>query len=223
MGKLHGGIRTENIKPPGLDPAALYVLLPYQLGQPQVASSNNAATFQGSNLLTATSIGSTTSASGTQPDLPRNIRYQVTISGDATGMISAGTISVAGLNVANGAITETIALSAIASATSVEGTKVFASLNASAITVSGYLLATASSTRSNSISVYLGWGARIGLPNSVQSSGTKCIPAVYFESTNAVSRDTAYTVHTGDRGQAAIECSAYATNRGLLVYQFLNR
>jgi hypothetical protein len=223
-GKMHGGIRIDNLKPPGLPAAALNAIAIYPLQNPAVAASNNAATFQGSNLLTATSIGSTTSASGTQPDVPRNLRYEINISGDATGMVSAGTLNVAGLDISGRSMTETVALTHIASAGSasyVQGTKVFASLNASALTVSGYLLATASSTRSLSISMFLGWDNKVGLPQSIQSSNA--VAALYLRSTNAISRVTGFTCHSGDIGQAAVEYGTLATNRDLVAYVFQNR
>ena len=222
MGKLHGGINDSQIQPPGLSPAALDVLMPFDLGFPIASASAAVYTAQGSNLLTATAIGSTTAAPGTNLDVPRNMYYEINISGDATGMVASGTLSIAGSDIRGSAITETVALTAIAAAGSasfVRGTKNFGSLAASAITVSGYELATGSSTRSNSISLYLGHGNIIGLPQEVQS--TNAIPYAWI---GTAPQPGSYTLQTGAVPTAGVSMSnALDSGSRLRVLMFLNR
>jgi hypothetical protein len=199
----------------------LAIMLPVPLGQPGVASSNNIVTFQGSNLLTATSIGSTTFASATQPiGGARNLRYEINISGDATGMVSAGTLSVAGSDIQGNAITETMALTdicSVGSASFKEGSKCFMSLAAAAFTVSGYLLHTGSSTRSLSISVYVGHGNVVGMPNSVQSSNAIKYAQLYN------SNRTDVTAVTGNIPNAGVSITGLNLTNPLIVYQFMSR
>lgn len=221
MGKLHGGIRDQNIKPPGLSAAALDVLMPIDLGFP-IASLSAAVLTAGSALLSATAIGSTTAAPGTNIDVPRNLYYEINISGDATGMVASGTISVAGSDIRGSAITETVALSeiaAIGSASFVRGTKCFGTLAASAITISGYELATASSSRSKSISVFVGIGSHVGVPASIQSTGA--IPYAFIGTLNQVG---SFSVITGDIGTAAVSFSnALATNTPVHILRYVSR
>lgn len=224
--QLRGGIQDQNIKPPGLGPAAHDIVILAVHGRPTAAVSNIIAT-QGSVLLSATTVGSTTFAAGTQPDFARNLIYEINISDDATGMVSAGTLKVNGWDLASNTMQETVALTDIASAGSasfVNGTKCFQSLSGSAFTVSGYLLATASSTRSRSISLYVGAGSKIGLPNACQS--TNACPAVYLGST--VQGTASCTVATGAVGVAGVSFSnAFSSGSDsegqVVIYQRLNR
>jgi hypothetical protein len=228
MPKLRGGIQDQNIKPPGLSPAALDVVVLAIHGRPTAAASNEVATV-GSVILSATSVASTTFAAGTQPDFARNLIYEINISGDATGMVSAGTLTVNGWDLASNTCQETVALTHIASAGSasfVNGSKCFQSISGSGFTVSGYLLATASSTRSKSISLYVGPGSKLGLPNSVQSSNPSACPAVYLGST--VQGSASVTVVSGNVGDAGVSFSnAFSSGSDsegqVIVYQRLNR
>lgn len=192
------------------------------LGSHRASGSANVYTAQGSNLLTATAIGSTTAAAGTNIDFPRNLAYEINISADATGMVASGTLSVAGWDMASVAITETVALTDVASvgsASYVRGTKVFARLSASALTVSGYELAAGSSTRSNSISLYVGEGNIIGIHQSIRS--TNAIPWAWIGTAIQVG---SFTVQTGDVGTAGISMSnAVASGTPVRVLRYLSR
>lgn len=222
MPKLRGGIGDPQIKPPGLGPAAHAVLLPFYLGYPAVSHSSTIYSSN-SGLLSATSIASTTFAAGSQPVFCRNLVYQLSISGNATGMVSAGTLSVQGWDMASNTISESVALTAVAAASTdlVQGTKCFQSISGSGFTVSGYLLATASSTRSKSISLYVGAGNKLGLPNSVQS--TNAVPMVWLGSANQTGSYTVVAGNVGDAGISLSNALSAGSAGNVLVYQWLNR
>jgi hypothetical protein len=175
-----------------------------------------------SGLLSATSIASTTFAAGSQPVFCRNLVYQLSISGDATGMVSAGSLTVKGWDMQSRTLSESVALTRVAAASTdlIQGSACFQSISGSGFTVSGYLLATASSTRSRSISLYVGAGNKLGLPNSVQSTGA--VKQVWLGSANQTG---SFTVGTGDVGIAGISLSnalSAGSAGNVLVYQFLN-
>ena len=221
MTKLRGGIQDDNLKPPGLGPAAHNVMLPFYLGYPAVSHSSTIYSSN-SGLFSATSIASTTFAAGSQPVFARNLVYQLSISGDDTAMVSAGSLTVKGWDMQSRTLSESVALTRVAAATTdmIQGSACFQSISSSGFTVSGYLLATASSTRSRSISLYVGAGNKLGLPNSVQSTGA--VKQVWLGSANQTG---SFTVASGDVGVAGISLSnalSAGSAGNVLVYQFLN-
>jgi hypothetical protein len=108
-------------------------------------------------------------------------------------------------------------IASVGSASFVRGTKCFASLAAVALTVTGYLLHTASSTRQLSISVYIGHGNVVGLANSVQSSNAIPYAILY----NSIRSDV--TCQVGDVPTAGVSITGLNLTNPLMVYRFLSR
>lgn len=197
----------------------------------KAAATNNVFTKGG-----VVSTINASSAAGTAVDFPRNLQYQMSMTGGtASGtVVSAGTLAVYGL-IANGSTaSESVAFTSLASqSTAVQGTVCFAQVNT--ISFSNFLLATAGSTNSASISLSIGVGNKVGSPIAIKQNGQSAyptpIPFAYIgtsvqttvSATSATSNNV-FTIVTGSVGIAGLSLSnALATNTPIGWFHQVNR
>lgn len=213
----HGGIRDGSIKPPGISPRKLNVLAPVFVGYPK--ASGTALVFTTAGVGTPSTA---TYAPGTNVDYARNLLYQMSVSGGSAVSASfGGSLYAIGSDIKSKTIAESVALSNIVSAGTdgIVGTKCFASIASTGLSLSAYSLASGYSSRSASISFYVGIGNIIGMPQSVRSSNFAA--RVQLGTDNQVG---SFTVKTGDIPTAGISLSnAVGTGSLLIVSAFLNR
>lgn len=218
------GLGLSNQRP-GLRPEVINWNAPLVLGSYKAAATNVVFTKQ-----TFASTINATSAPGTAVDFPRNLQYQMSLTNGtaSSAMISGGTFVALGLLDNGSTVSESVAATRLASAsTAIQGTVCFASV--ATISFSNVSLATASSSASNSVSFSVGVGNKVGIPWAVKQSnafpfawiGTSYQPTT---SHTGSSSSNAYTVVTGSIGTAGISFSnALATNTPVLVRAILNR
>lgn len=199
-------IIERHIASQGLGPAVLNVLDPIFLGP--LKASAIAAVF---TKQTFASTINATSAVGTQPDFPRALLYQMSLTNGtaSSAMVSGGTFVVDGFDAAGRNLRETLAFtSAAAQSTTFNGTAIFASLKTDGVSFSNFSLATASSSASASVSFSVGVGNIAGLPLPVPAAGTvagdngraAAVPYMFL----GTSAFTNYTVVTGAIGAAGV-------------------
>lgn len=211
-------IVDRHIDPAGLGPTAHNIILQEVVGSYKAANTNNVLT---TNSL-ATAFNNTI-AVGTNIDFPRNLTYVMSISGGSASSagISGGTIVIQGLDIRNSAISETIGMQALASLGTAgsAGAAIFASINTNGISFSSYLLHTSYSLTSNSVTIGIGVGNLVGLPNAVRSSNA--VPQAWIGTLNQVG---SYTVVPGPIGSAGVSFSnALATNTPVAVIRMMTR
>jgi hypothetical protein len=128
-------------------------------------------------------------------NVPRNLQYQLTFTNNSTEMLSGntGTFVFSGTGLNGDTISESVAISDVASASNVglQGTAIFSKVGAN-YTVSSWSVV-ADSASSKSITFVVGGGLRIGLPVSI--SATNAVPGAWI----------AMTVITGGVNTAAIQ------------------
>jgi hypothetical protein len=189
-----------------IDQSKMNLLLPVQLGMPIVESSNNVATGGSANLGSATSYASltvTVGSGGTAGgvNVPRNLQYQMTFTNNSTQMVGAtGTVVFSGTGLNGSTISESVAISDIASASNVglQGTAIFSKVGAN-YTVNSWSVI-ADSASSKSITLVVGGGLRIGLPLSI--TATNAVAGAWIAGTN---QSGTMTVITGGMNTAAIQ------------------
>lgn len=207
---------------PGLTGAALEVLEPTLLGSYKASAIAGIFTKQ-----TFASTVNSTFAVGTQPDFPRALAYQMSLT-NGTGssqMISGGTVVVSGFNQAGVATYESKAFTDLAAASvPVIGAVIFGSLASNGVSIQNFSLATASSSASNSVSFSVGVANVIGLPVAINAAGTRTIanggvsavPMAYIGTLNQAG---SYSVSSGPLGIARMSMSnALATNTPVMAY-----
>ena len=186
----------RHIDPEGLKVANLDVCVNHVVGPVVASAAGNVFTTQ-----TFASAVDTTFDVGTQVDFARNLQYRISVTGGtASNPFVSGTLIVRGFDARGASISETVPISALgASSVASQGVVKFASLSGTAaLSISGMLMHTASSSNSNSVTLSIGMGNVIGLPNPVGSVN----PIKYaFEGT---SRFTNYTFVSGPVGTAGV-------------------
>lgn len=189
-------IVPRHIDAEGLKVENLDVCLPILIGPIAASAAGNVFTTQ-----TFASAVNTTFDAATQPDFARNLLYRISVTGGtASNPFVSGTIIVKGFDARGASISETVPVSALgASSVASQGVVKFASLSGTAaISISGMLMHTASSSNSNSVTLSIGQGNVVGLPNPVGSVN----PIKYaYEGT---SKFTNYTFVSGPVGTAGV-------------------
>jgi hypothetical protein len=178
------------------------------MGFPKSSATNNVMTTQ-----TFSSTFNSTVAVGTQPDVARNLVYQMSLTNGSasSAMISGGTLFISGFDMQGSGITETVALTALASMSGASaGAACFASITS--ISFSNVSLATASSSASASVSLSIGVGNIIGLPLSIPTFATATLPngapaLIPYAWLGTALQNGSYTVQTGNVGTAGISFS----------------
>lgn len=191
-----------------INASKLNIIVGVPLGMPIVGSSNNVATGGSANIGSATSYATLTATVGSGGtaggvNVPRNLRYQLSYTGDSTQMHGAtGTVVFAGTGLNGSTLSESIALTDIGSAVTdgYQGTAIFSAVSAN-YTVSSWSIQ-CSSLSSKSITLFVGGGNKIGLPYSV--TATNAVLGPWIAGTNQAG---SVTIHTGGIGTAAIEFS----------------
>lgn len=188
-------IVPRHIDPDGLKVGNLDVVVNHVVGPVVASAAGNIFTTQ-----TFASLVNTTYAVGTNIDFPRNIQYRISVTGGtASNPFTAGTLKIYGSDARGSGITETVAFSALgASSVASQGVVKFATLASDGISIEGAALGTASSSNSNSITLSMGMGNVIGLPNPIGSVN----PIVFaYEGT---SKFTNFTAVSGPVGTAGV-------------------
>lgn len=230
----------RHVSPEGLDVRAISKLDSPVLGYPAQSASNN--------IKTTANPGTGTLAAGTQPDMARNLYYQMSAASSA--VVTGGSLVVKGLDIQGQARTETIALTKLAATVTngVEGSCCFEQIQTIQVSSPSYLTATSISAQSSAISYYLGQHLRLGLPvfikqadytlswNTINSAGAQTTSSASVTGVvNRVSvgngtlqttaRGTQVTVYTGD-GSAAVKIASgvavLASNKPVKVHYWLN-
>jgi hypothetical protein len=179
------------------------VLLPVHLGMPIVASSDNVASGGSANIGSATTYASVTATvgSGGGLNVPRNLQYFLQFTNDSTAMMSdGGTVIFSGTNITGGTVSESVALSDVASAGSgagLPGTAIFSSVGAN-YTVSSWQVGDDTAS-SKSITFEVGGGKLIGLPLSI--TATNAVLNAWVAGSAQIGT---LTVNTGGLGTAAL-------------------
>jgi len=213
----------------GLRPEVINWNAPLVLGSYKVSNSNNVYTTQ--TVFTAASVNSTV-APGTNIDFPRNLVYQLSLTNGtaSSGIISGGTFVALGRLDNQSTASESVAMTRLAAASvPIQGTVVWGQVDT--FSYRSVSLKTASSSVSNSISLYIGVGNKVGLPWAVKQTNPNPIPWAWIGTsiqlttshTDSTSSN-AYTVITGQIGVAGISMSnGLATNTPVQVRAILNR
>jgi hypothetical protein len=205
---------------PGLGPGVLNVLVPLVLGQHVSADTNDiyskASAFSGNSV-------NYSSAAGTQIDFPRNLQYIINPNtASSATLVNAGTIVVIGSDIRGSALTETVAISDIASASDpFTGSKVFGKV--STVSVSSFVPATSISSAftdsSTAFSLNIGKGNIVGLPQSVKYTN-----AIAWAFIGTARQDGSYTVQNSGIPWAGVSFSnALTAGSNILVYQYLSK
>jgi hypothetical protein len=174
------------------------------------------------------------SAVGTQGiDFPRNLVYQMSLTGGtaSSGIISAGTFLAFGSLVNGNGVTEAIAFSRLAAASvPIQGTVVFQ--QPVGFSFSNLLLATASSTGSNSMSLTVGFGGKLGIPtHNINQTNPPPVPYAWMgtsllttTSHTVSSTANVFTVIPGPMGYGGISFSAaLSSNSAIILANQMNR
>lgn len=163
------------------------------LGAPIVATANRIAT--------SADFANGAPAIAAQPDTPRNLTATLT---DANASVTAGTLTITGLDPQGNAVTESVGFAALR--TGWIGTKIFASVTALAI--AGVVGATAGTDV-----VVMGVGSVIGLANPIQ--GSQAVKHVYLGGT----RIAAPTIAVGAQSSGVdVSASTYNGTKDLFVF-----
>lgn len=188
-------IVPRHIDPEGLKVENLDVCLPILIGPIKASAAGAIFTTQ-----TFASAVDTTFAVGTQPDFARNLLYRISVTGgSASNPFTAGTLNIYGSDIRGSGVTETIGLSALgANSVASVGEVKFASLASDGISIKGLVMHTASSSNSNSVTLSIGVGNIVGLPNPV---GTVNPVKYAYEGTSAF---TNFTIKSGPVGTAGV-------------------
>lgn len=208
-----GAVVSSHFSAGAIQPNAIGFALPIPLGAPAVSNTNGVYTR--ASVLSASSVNSTV-APGTQPDLARNVIVKFTPASASSSLWSGGTIAVVGSDILGAAVSETFAVTALntADTNGVSGSKCFASIGT--ISFSNVSLHTASSSASSDFSFHIGFGGRVGLPFSVQS--TNNILSVFKGTSKA-----AHTGHTGNVPNAGVEIGTWAAASACHAVVYLSR
>jgi hypothetical protein len=208
-------IVPRHIDPEGLKVENLDVCIPVVVAPYVASAAGNIFTTQ-----TFASALNTTYDFGTQIDFPRNIQYRISVTGGtASNPFVSGSIVVRGSDARGSAISEVVALSALgASSVASQGVVKFNKLiGTGAISISNALMHTASSTNSNSVTLSMGMGNVIGLPNPVGSLNP--VKAIY----EGTSQFTNYTFVSGPVGTAGVSVTpTLGSGSNLVVVVQLN-
>ena len=203
-------IIDRHIAPLGLSRRSLNVIDFFAVGLHKASTITAVRTTQ----TFSSTFNSTLSVAG-NIDFPRNLVYQLSLTNGtaSSNMISGGTVQVSGFDIQGSAIFETIALTALASASvPVAGAAIFGSILSNGISLSNVSLATASSSASNSVSFSIGVGNIVGLPFSIGSAYTATLPngapaLMPYAWLGTAIQNGSYTVQVGDVGTAGVSFS----------------
>lgn len=177
---------TLEVTPPSYTVAA-------HLGAPIVATANR--------IVTSTDFANGAMTIAAQPDTPRNLTATLT---DANSSVTAGTLTINGLDPQGNAVQEVVGFAALRAGWT--GTKIFASVTSLAI--AGVAGATAGTDV-----IVVGVGSTIGLPSNIV--GTQAIKHVYLGG----ARIAVPVVASGDQ-TSGVDASAatYNGSKALQVY-----
>ena len=208
-------IRDRNIDPEGLSAAAIDLLLPLAIGNPAISDVSGIVTLSG----TTTPTGTISAAVG-QPAAYRNLRYSMTAATTAAFSDASGTVRAEGFDIGGSSILETLALSSLMEAGTIQGTVVFKSIGSSGIHVVGAGITetgAASSQTANTVSV--GNAQHIGMPSYVNlAAQVRSIQLDGAEITAfTLSTNLATNLEKGGVPQAAIDVGAGPTTAKPLV------
>lgn len=210
-----GPIQDSGAPAPVFPVRVVNMLLAEPLGNPRASASGGVFTTAGIGTPSTFSA-----APGTNVDFPRNVLYQLSVSGGSAVSASfGGSAIISGSDLRGSSLTEAIALSSIVGqgTDGVVGSKAFGSIGT--IHISGYSLGSAYSSRSASISFYFGVGNRLGLPQYVERTN-----AVQNAWLAAAIQNGSFTVVTGDVGDAAIAMgNAVGTASQILIHRWVTR
>lgn len=199
------------------------------LGSIKASAANAVYTKQ-----TFASTINATVATGTMPDVARNLIYNLVLTNStaSSAMISGGTVLVFGKDIRDRPVSESINLASngLASVQSSTGSVLFQRVET--ISFSNFSLATASSSASNSVSFSIGVHQIIALPISIKR--TDAVPHAWIGTTPQLSSvgisdstgssTHSYTVRTGAAGTAGISFSnGLATNTPVMIDVFHSR
>lgn len=187
-------------KPPynGLSPNVLNVPAQY-VAFPAVSASSGV--YSTANHLTATNnLNNGTVAPGTQPNVARNIVVLLSPNTGSASLYSGGSIVVVGKDYFGSTRSEAFPVTALNAVSAPRlGSVNFASLDAISFRSVG--LHTGSSSAASAVSVYVGYGQKIGLPiNLILTNGVHAVhvgSAQFLTSAGASSSQNNYTVCTG--------------------------
>jgi hypothetical protein len=223
-----------------LAPSALKELKVAFIGYPAAAASNNIKTTAN---LTATV------AAATQPDVARNLRYQMSAASSA--VVAGGAVVVYGLDIQGNTRSESVAYTKLAATgtAGVIGTKCFGQINTISISSPSFETSdTDLSAQSSALSLYIGQNERLGLPifikqsdytwNSSTTNSTGGQATTSGSVTGAINRvtvgngtlstsarGTQVTAYAGE-GEAAIKIAsgvaALASNKPVVVHYWAN-
>jgi hypothetical protein len=211
----------RNIDPAGITGRRLAVVMAACLGSPTVAFTATA----NADVFTSQAHASFTAGAGTQPTAPRNLRYEGSFSSTVAFASAAGTISVSGYNHQGIGILETIAVSALASASAngIQGSKIFASIVSNGITRGGITLSNTTHAQSNNVSWYIGGGPWLGVPSYVKdASGIKHARVGTSPVATAISLMTTRFDKNGSFAAVNLSAGVYASNKPVAVWYALN-
>lgn len=221
------GRQVETADPWGGLPPRVHDVPAVWVGFPAASASNNVYTTANYFTSTATAGAAYSFAPGTQIDYARNVNIRFSPNTASTALYSAGTVSLIGLDYYGKAVSETIAVSSIVSASSpYTGSVNFQRLQT--ISASIQFHSGSSSARSD-VSLYIGQGQKLGLPVYLQSTAG-AVQAVYLgtaqqttlTATSATSNNQ-FTVVTGAYSVGGISLSsAYASGSALQIHYKMN-
>lgn len=149
----------------GLTPAVINQIATFEIGvnpQPALSASNHTAAT-----LASSSVVFTTSNTFGMPQA-RNLRYSCSYTGASTNGLSAGTLYIYGRDLQGRAMTESVALTSLAVATSLDGTKRFADTCTYSVRGYGEYSTYASKSASDSVTFQVGIGPVFGLPHDIK-------------------------------------------------------
>lgn len=215
VGVIEFNLETSAVLPTPIIGSQLNLVVTQILGQHKVSASN--AVYTKDSLYSASSVNST-AAPGTAVDFPRNVVVRLTPSTGSSGLYSGGSIVIVGSDIAGAAASEAFAVTALNTISQgIAGSVCFASIGT--ISHSNVTVHTASSSASNALSLHIGVGNIVALPNSASGTG-----AVAYAWIGTAAQPGSFTVQTGAVPVAGVSFSnALSAGSNVMIVRNLSK